>query len=414
MRKATLLVLGLAVLLVAGPAFARGLVINEIFYDSAGADSAVFVELLGTPGLSLDGHALEGVNGNGGAVYHTTDLTGQVIPDDGYFVVGMSNGTNVDMIEEYDWQNGADQMLLTFTGELREIIDSICYGGTADLTCEGDPGPDVPAGSSIARCPDGQDTDNNAEDCYADDTPTPGAENDAECAPPEPTEYTLCEIMELGADGFPIHFGEYVHITSPVTALHDNLIYHGSRLELAVTDYECCSLLFDYNYPNPYAMGTTFDVVGTVDFYNGKVELTALTLTELGTDVVPEPAEITTGELAEYGELYESCLVWICGLTIVEGYWPDEGSSSNITVDDGSGPVTLRIDSDTDIDGSAAPVEPFTAVGVAGQFYTEGPPWFGGYQFLPRNLGDIYSGLDCPQPTPTRATTWGSIKSNYK
>jgi len=415
MRKVQLLVLGLTVLLLAGTAVAQEIVINEIYYDSV-RDAGCFTELKGDPGLSLDGYALVGVNGNGGAPYATIYLDGYAIPADGYFVAGQDTlVTEADMIDPLtNWQNGADQVQLVYQDV--NLIDSICYGGTADLVCEGDPGPDVSADESIARCPDGQDTDNNAADCFADPTPTPGAMNDADCEPQEPTEYSLCEIMEVDVDGFPVHFGEFVHITSPVRTLHDNLIYSSGRLEVAATDLECCTQLFDYNYTDPYPAGTVFDVTGTVDFYNGKTELTDLTLVEMGNDVLPDPYELTLADLAADGETYESCLVWVCGLTIIDGEWPAEGSWANLTVDDGSGPinpVVLRIDNDTDIDGSPAPVEPFTAVGIAGQFDSSGP-YFEGYQFLPRNLGDIYSGQDCPEPTPTRSTTWGSIKTLHR
>ncbi|MBD3335849.1 MAG: hypothetical protein GF355_10070 [Candidatus Eisenbacteria bacterium] len=410
MRKARLLVLGLAALLAAGAAQAQDVIINEILYDGDGGDEGMFTELLGAPGTPLDGYALVGVNGNGGADYATIPLDGYVIPGDGYFVVGQdATVAEADLIDPAaDWQNGADAVELRLNDA---AVDIICYGGSEDLTCEGDPGPDVSPGSSTARCPDGQDTDNNAEDLAEDPTPTPGAMNDADCGPVEPTDYTVCEIMEVDADGFPVHYGEYVHIVDPVVSLNDNLTYATNRAEIAVTDGQCCTYLFDYDVLDAYPAGTVFDVVGVVDFYNGKTEVTDLELTVLGDDVVPEPYEITTGELAANGEDYESCLVWICGLEIIEGTWPDEGSSTNLTVDDGSGPVVLRIDSDTDIDGSPAPVQPFTAIGIAGQ-YDPDSPFFDGYQFLPRNLDDIIE-EDCPEPTATKRATWGQIKSTY-
>jgi hypothetical protein len=407
------LALGLAV----APATGQ-LVINEIYYDAPGTDVGCFTEIKGDPGTPLDGYALFGVNGNGGAVYASVPLDGYVIPADGYFVVGQDTSVGeADLINpDVNWQNGPDQVQLVFisAGEADTlIIDSICYGGSADLVCEGDPGPDVPSGSSIARCPDGQDTDNNAADCFEDPTPTPGMANDADCQPPTPTDYTVCEVTEVDADGFPIHYGELVHLVDPVITLNDNLTYADNRFEVYVTDGQCCVELFDFNIVDPMPMGTVLDVVGTVDFYNGKVELTNLTLTVLGTDQVPDPYEITTGELASNGEAYEGCLVKICGLIIVDGTWPAEGQNANLTVDDGSGPVTMRIDKDTNIDGSPAPEMPFTAIGVAGQYDTSSPYW-DGYQFLPRSLDDILSGVDCPPPTAVEETSWGRIKSLFR
>jgi len=42
--------------------------ISEVFYDAIGSDNGLsFVELYGTPGSSLDGLILEGINGSNGA-----------------------------------------------------------------------------------------------------------------------------------------------------------------------------------------------------------------------------------------------------------------------------------------------------------------------------------------------------------
>jgi hypothetical protein len=407
--------------LLAGPALAQDLVVNEILYDGAGSDVGMFTEIKGPGGLSLDGYKLFGVNGNGGAVYAAVSLDGLSIPADGYFVIAQdASVVEADAINSLvDWQNGPDQVALVLItgGEADTVtVDSICYGGSVDLNCEGgNPGPDVPSASSIARCPDGQDTDDNGADTIGDPTPTPGVANDADCLPPPPLELSVCEVMELDADGFPTNFGESVHLTEPVILLHDSDVYATGRFDSAVmgTASGCCTYLFDFNIVAVYPEGTTFDVTGVVDFFNGKVEITSLDLVVLGSDVLPVPTAVTTGELATNGEAYESCLISLKCVNIVDGVWPAEGSDSNLDVDDGTGPVEFRVDKDTNIDGSPIPDQPFSAIGIGGQFDSSAP-YDSFYQFLPRYLSDINDeDAEC-HPTATETTSWGRLKSTYK
>ena len=79
---------------------AMNISINELYYDTPGADSGCFTEIYGPGMMSLDGFTLVGVNGNGGADYATIDLTGHTIPSDGFFVVGDNPDVpNVDLAD---------------------------------------------------------------------------------------------------------------------------------------------------------------------------------------------------------------------------------------------------------------------------------------------------------------------------
>ncbi len=406
------------------------LVINEVLYDGSGTDVGMFTELYGNAGQSLDGHALIGVNGNGGVVYATLVLDGNAIPGDGYFVVAQdATVAEADFIDATaDWQNGPDQVVLAFDAngdgtyditDPAENIDSVCYGEDPDLVCEGGTAaPDVPGGTSIARCPDGVDTDDNAEDFVADITPTPGAFNDPDCDPvTDPTDYTVCQLDENDANGFPVHFGELVRITDVVaTVATDVFRVGGLEIQVYQPSTGCCITLFDFSYDtfaNPIAEGDFItEVVGTLDFFNGKTEITSITsLVISGTAPLPEPIEITTGEYASNGEAYDDCLIKICGVEIISGEWPADGVSVNLVIDDGTGPSEMRVDSDTDIDGSAIPVMPFTITGIAGQFDSSSP-YDEGYQVLPRRRTDIEDGVSCP--TPIHRKSWGQIKSQYR
>jgi hypothetical protein len=155
------------------------LIINEIYYDEPASDENCYTELSGTPGTSLDGYKLVGVNGANGEDYDEIDLSGYVIPSDGYFVVGQNDGVvNVDMISgSVNWQNGPDNVQLRM-GE--QVIDAVGYGdfsGGEIFVGEGQPAEDTPAGYSLGRWPDSSDTDDNSVDFIIMITLTPGESN---------------------------------------------------------------------------------------------------------------------------------------------------------------------------------------------------------------------------------------------
>ncbi len=153
--------------------------ISEVFYDATGSDDGQgFIELVGAPGSSLDGLVLEAVNGTGGAVYASLDLTGTVAAD-GVFVVADRDGSGTtavagaDLLRDFDLQNGPDSLVLRGPAG---VLDALAYGafGAGQVAVgEGAPAPDAPAGQSLARPFADLDTDDNARD-FAVGAPTPG------------------------------------------------------------------------------------------------------------------------------------------------------------------------------------------------------------------------------------------------
>jgi hypothetical protein len=155
--------------------------ISEVFYDATGSDDGqVFVELYGTPGTDLTGLVVEGINGSNGAVAGSVVLSG-LIPADGFFVVadGFADGTtavvDADLVGSFDFQNGPDSVVLHDAGL---VLDSVGYGvfGVSEIFAgEGEPAPDAPAGSSLARLFADLDTDDNLTDFEVLSEPTPGS-----------------------------------------------------------------------------------------------------------------------------------------------------------------------------------------------------------------------------------------------
>ena len=169
--------------------------ISELLYDAVGSDQgAVFVELYGPAGLSLDGFTLEGVNGSGGGVGPVLALTGP-IPADGIFVVadtdaGTTGVANADLLLDFDFQNGPDSVVLrTAAGDVADALGYGSFGAGDVFAGEGAAAPDPPAGQSLARVFANVDTDDNATDFVALETPTPGTARLASV--PEPTALAL-------------------------------------------------------------------------------------------------------------------------------------------------------------------------------------------------------------------------------
>ena len=154
--------------------------LSEVFYDAVGSDEGLsFVEIYAPPGTVLDGLVLEGINGSTGGVAGSATLSG-VVGASGLFVLAddFGDGTtfvaNADAIANFDFQNGPDSVVLRSGAT---VLDALGYGVFAPeefFAGEGNPAPDAPAGSSLARLFADVDTGDNASD-FAAAAPTPGS-----------------------------------------------------------------------------------------------------------------------------------------------------------------------------------------------------------------------------------------------
>ena len=138
------------------------------------------------------------------------------------------------------------------------------------------------------------------------------------------------------------------------------------------------------NYSNPQ-MGDSIHVFGSIDQFNGLTEIVADSIVLWGTNTpLAMPTVVTTMD-----ETTESEFIRINAVSLVTpSQWPSAGSSSNVDLTDGTNTFTMRIDSDTDIDGTIAPTGTFDVIGAGGQFDNSNP-YTSGYQIFPRSLNDI-------------------------
>ncbi|GGH77781.1 DUF5689 domain-containing protein [Phaeocystidibacter marisrubri] len=146
------------------------------------------------------------------------------------------------------------------------------------------------------------------------------------------------------------------------------------------------------NYTSPMK-GDSLEIVGTVDFFNGLIEVAPDTIIVLGTGAAVAAPTVHTN----LGEYNEGDFVRVNGLTLVTpSQWASSGSF-NVDVTDGTNTFQLRVDSDANFGSFPAPTGMFDAIGAVGQ-YDNSSPYLSGYQLFPRDTNDI---IPAVATTPT-------------
>jgi predicted extracellular nuclease len=223
-------------LFLAGNTMAQ-IMINEIDYDQPGEDNAEFIEIknTGSNSVNLSALALELYNGasGGAARYGVIALPGVDLAPGEYFVVCGNNSTvfacDLDVSPDTNLiQNGAPDAVALVEGAT--LLDAVSYEGDTPTYTEGsgtgvldDP---ADAGSSIGRCPDGVDTNQNNADFLLADA-TPGAANSCP-PPPQPASVVVNEVDSdtEGTDAL-----EFIELLGPPNGALDGLVvvlYNGA------------------------------------------------------------------------------------------------------------------------------------------------------------------------------------------
>ncbi|MFY0672118.1 MAG: lamin tail domain-containing protein [Bacteroidia bacterium] len=131
-------------------------------------------------------------------------------------------------------------------------------------------------------------------------------------------------------------------------------------------------------------LGDSIWIYGTIGEFNGLTQFTSADSIIVKSTGASVSAEVVT----MLDESTESKLVKIENLTWVDpSQWRTSGSF-NIDATNGTDTFTLRVDSDTDIDGRGAQASGFSAIGIGGQ-YDSSVPKDEGYQLFPREWIDL-------------------------
>jgi beta-lactamase superfamily II metal-dependent hydrolase len=194
--------------------------------------------------------------------------------------------------------------------------------------------------------------------------------------------------VDANADFVPDRNGQSVKVRGVVTSID---FRGGTGIEYYIQDATGAIDIFhsttDYG---PFTLGDNIEVVGTLTQFNGLTELTPTLVTALPGGTLP-PVTPEVIALSQLDEPHEGKLVRVDNLTITAGSFPASGADSvapHVTVTDGITTGTLRIDKDTDIDGTTAPAGTFSLIAIGSQF-DSAAPFSDSYQLLPRSLADF-------------------------
>ena len=147
-------------------------------------------------------------------------------------------------------------------------------------------------------------------------------------------------------------------------------------------------------------MGDSLYIHGEVAQFRGLTELEPDSIYLVNQNNTLPAASVETA----LDETTESELIQLIGMSVVDPtQWPASGSSANVDITNGTDTMTMRIDSDTDIDGSTAPAGMFDVTGLGSQ-YDFSSPYDEGYQIFPRMLTDIFEYPTIPTYTISDVT----------
>lgn len=322
---------GLTVLAPSADAASDSLVINEVYARGGSANQPYrtkFVELFNKTAAAIDltGYGLSYSAATNANLGQTCALTG-AIPAGGYRVIGVgSNGsTGADLATDQACGNinpsGAAGSYSLVQGDT--VVDLVGWGtavrfegaSTAAYTgSNSTPG-------SIARTPNGHDTDSNGADFAFVTQPTPAASNGGATDPdpePEPTIVPIAQIQGTG-DATPLS-GQKVLTKGVVTAAYPTGGFSGIYIQtpgtggVAKTAGEASDGLFVFSSwaASNTVPGDCVTVEGTAAEYNGLTQLAGNPfVTRLAvSDCAPvTPTPLTTLPADAVKEAHEGMLV---------------------------------------------------------------------------------------------------------
>ncbi|UCE02214.1 MAG: T9SS type A sorting domain-containing protein [Candidatus Latescibacterota bacterium] len=219
----------------------------------------------------------------------------------------------------------------------------------------------------------------------------------------DPTNFPLTPICDVKVDEDGDCITDAIDDTVCVRGLVLAWKQFGTRGPGAIYDPEsgCCLSIFDITSAPDLQTGQFVEVCGWVGNFAGLAEITDKrgsgdedpVVTVLDSVPAPVPCTPVNGEdLQDFNPLaeeLESHLVEVCGQFVDSGIFDITGSGNNydFVAADGN-TIEIRVDRDTDIDGSPIPVGNVTVKGVLGQFNGFSDECVG-YQVLPRSFDDF-------------------------
>lgn len=198
-------------------------------------------------------------------------------------------------------------------------------------------------------------------------------------------------VRRVDANGVPLLLNQIVTVQGIVTTNQEfgsSLVYFQDAIAGLVA--------YDQTFCAGVTRGDSVQVIGKVVHYNGLTELQPVnSFTVLDTGKTVLPLLVNTNQIRENGEIYEGRLIKISNITMVKNtngqpvtQWTVTSSGTNYRIFDGIDSCEIRIYATSNIANTNIPPYPFSVTALNSQ-YKPSPPYFGGYQILPRDLNDF-------------------------
>jgi hypothetical protein len=208
---------------------------------------------------------------------------------------------------------------------------------------------------------------------------------------------TIDLISTVDPNGVAISLNQLFEVTGVVHCIDfdGNAGYSIALIDGSMEGINLFSFVDVSGYTNPLE-GDSLRVFGSIAQYNGLLELDADSIELLSQGAaLMAPTVVTTLD-----ETTESQVIKMNNLTFVTPMATFPTGSANIDVTDGTNTFTIRVDSDTDIPGAAAPQGVFSVTGVGGQF-DNSAPYTSGYQLFPCSLASFVDACTTPSNVVT-------------
>jgi len=195
----------------------------------------------------------------------------------------------------------------------------------------------------------------------------------------------IADINNDDANGEPDSLGNTYWTTGVVLGVD---LDGNNGLSFTLWDAEGINI-FNFNDVSNYevAEGDSLLARGEIDFYNGLTEFFVDSITVLNSgNPIPEPMLVQAP-----GQMTESEPIRINNVQVIDaGEWPNGGSSNVRLLTCLGDTITMRIDSDTDVDDNwaVAPAGLFNLTGIGGQF-DNSAPYLDNYQIFPMYFTDL-------------------------
>jgi len=196
--------------------------------------------------------------------------------------------------------------------------------------------------------------------------------------------YTIHQVKSVNPSGV----ADSVNVYCRLTAVVHGINYANFGLSFYIMDTNAGIHVVNTTTNLGYTVteGDRIRVIGRIQQNRGLIEIIADSIVKLSVgNILNTPVNVNT-----LNEANESLLIKMDGLVYLSGWPVIAGPTATVIALKGSDTITLKIFSQCSLQGSPAPMIPFSITGIESQFTsTVSPPFLSAYLIFPRYISDL-------------------------